>query len=342
MRKRKATKKFRLVSPKTSLHQLELFGATSTVAASLLIITLFAVTGLQHVLLRSTSVAAVISVVLVDEANTDRLNNSIGTLALSPTLTTAAQAKADDMAQRGYFSHTSPEGRDPWYWFQQAGYSFDYAGENLAVDFSDSKDVEQAWMNSLDHRKNLLDGHFTEIGVAVARGTYEGHPTTFVVQMFGTPSSRALAPVRSITATAAATETAIGTTLPQVLGESSAPEKNPTALAAGAVRTSPLQQIVQQPTADAPHIASASRPPVWGFIAASPKSMLRNFYYAFGFLILLALFIVTRLEFRIHHTRKFIVAGSLLFMMSGLFIVADRVLFSSPIVVQSGAEVSTS
>ena len=48
----------------------------------------------------------------------------------------AAQAKADDMATKGYFAHTSPDGKNSWYWFKQAGYTFTYAGENLALDFS--------------------------------------------------------------------------------------------------------------------------------------------------------------------------------------------------------------
>ena len=60
----------------------------------------------------------------------------------------------------------------------------------MAVDFSDSADVERAWMNSATHRENLLDPHFTEIGIALAQGTYQGRATTFVVQMFGAPTSK--------------------------------------------------------------------------------------------------------------------------------------------------------
>ncbi len=91
------------------------------------------------------------------------------------------------MSTKGYFAHTSPEGITPWYWFTQAGYHFVFAGENLAIDFTESQDVENAWLNSPAHRANILDSRFTEIGIAVKDGIYQGQPTTYVVQMFGKP-----------------------------------------------------------------------------------------------------------------------------------------------------------
>lgn len=139
---------------------------------------------------RVPNLAAVISSVLIELTNNDRSTSGLATLTMSPALTAVAQAKADDMAAKGYFAHTSPEGKSPWYWFHQEGYLFAYAGENLAVDFGESADVERAWMNSPTHRANVLGTQFTEIGIAVATGTYQGRPTTFVVQEFGTPASR--------------------------------------------------------------------------------------------------------------------------------------------------------
>jgi uncharacterized protein YkwD len=131
--------------------------------------------------------SAVISTTLVDLANGDRAGSGLGGLNISPTLTSAAQAKANDMAQKSYFAHQSPNGETPWYWIQQAGYTYLYAGENLAVDFDESWNVNQAWQNSPTHRANIMYPGFTEVGIAVATGTYNGRPTTFVVQMFGTP-----------------------------------------------------------------------------------------------------------------------------------------------------------
>lgn len=93
------------------------------------------------------------------------------------------------MALKGYFAHTSPEGKAPWYWFKQVGYKYEYAGENLAVDFTDSQDVDKAWMNSPTHRANILKNSYTEMGTGIATGTYEGSPTIFVAQEFGKPAS---------------------------------------------------------------------------------------------------------------------------------------------------------
>jgi hypothetical protein len=102
-------------------------------------------------------------------------------------LDAAAQAKADDMAAKGYFSHTGPDGKEPWAWIKEAGYSYQYAGENLAVRFTDSADVVNAWMASPTHRANIVKPAYTEIGVGIAQGEFQGQPATYVVQYFGAP-----------------------------------------------------------------------------------------------------------------------------------------------------------
>lgn len=177
------------------------------------------------------NVAAVISSVLVELTNVDRSSQGLATLKVSPLLTEVAEAKAQDMATKGYFAHTSPEGLSPWHWFQEKGYAFSYAGENLAIDFSESADVQRAWMNSPTHRANIVGTRFTEIGIAVQNGTYQGRPATFVVQVFGTPAPASTkrvslgtttpraeapkpAPVRDIVAEPVPAATALATTLP--------------------------------------------------------------------------------------------------------------------------------
>lgn len=150
--------------------------------------------------------AAVYSSVLVDLTNKARVQNDATTLVVSDTLSKAAQMKADDMAARQYFAHTSPNGTTPWYWFQKAGYEFAYAGENLAVDFTESVDVENAWLASPKHRDNIVDSRFTEIGIATKTAVWQGRQTTFVVQLFGTPSRLAIAtPTNSLPANSATT-----------------------------------------------------------------------------------------------------------------------------------------
>jgi hypothetical protein len=136
---------------------------------------------------KTNFLALILPNALVDLTNTDRAENSLKPLAINPQLVAAAQLKASDMASRGYFSHNTPEGREPWYWLEQVGYKYSNAGENLAVNFFDSVDVENAWMNSPGHRANIVKSNYTEIGIATANGFYQGRPTTFVVQFFGTP-----------------------------------------------------------------------------------------------------------------------------------------------------------
>ncbi len=135
--------------------------------------------------------ASVLPGVLAGLTNEDRVASGISALTVDPHLSQAAQMKAEDMAAKGYFAHMDPEGRQPWYWFQKAGYDYAYAGENLAVNFTDSEDVQKAWMNSPTHHANIVKAQYTRIGIGVAQGTYQGKETTFVVQFFATPRAAA-------------------------------------------------------------------------------------------------------------------------------------------------------
>lgn len=133
------------------------------------------------------SLSAIYAAVLVSMTNQNRVAANISELAVNPLLEKAAQMKADDMAAKGYFSHNTPDGKTPWHWFEQAGYKYIYAGENLAVNFENSEDVQTAWMNSKGHFLNIMNPKYTEIGIATSTGTYKGRTAVFVVQMFGTP-----------------------------------------------------------------------------------------------------------------------------------------------------------
>lgn len=317
---------------KNERRRVELMGGVAVGIFSVLVVSVFLVSSVSRFLISSDQYASVVAAVLVDLANGDRAQNSLHTLTMNPVLVAAAQAKANDMAAKSYFAHVSPEGRDSWYWFKEARYAFSYAGENLAVDFSDSGDVERAWMDSPTHRENLLGPHFTEIGIATAEGMFQGHMTTFVVQMFGTPAGAAVTsgPVRELLAPQDATEPAIATTQiapANVLGETS---KEPIAVNTSAESSAPLADI-RTPEASVPIGAIVRYAPSWGFLATSPKTALRYAYYFIGFLVLLALVIATGLEFRLHHARKFVAAACLLVFMSGLFVVADVFLFSEPV-----------
>lgn len=131
--------------------------------------------------------AAVIPTVMSELTNKERKSQNLGILTVNPVLNEAAQAKALDMATKGYFAHTSPEGITPWYWLNQAGYRYEHAGENLAVNFTNSKEVARAWMDSPTHRANIVKRNYTEVGTGVATGFYQGKEAIFVAQVYGTP-----------------------------------------------------------------------------------------------------------------------------------------------------------
>lgn len=133
-------------------------------------------------------VSTVLPAVVVDLTNQERLDNKIQPLQRSAVLDAAAKLKADDMAKNQYFAHFSPTGVTPWHWFDKAGYVYAHAGENLAIHFTDSDEVVEAWMNSPTHRQNIVDNKYTEIGVATVKGKFEGYDTVYVVQLFGTPA----------------------------------------------------------------------------------------------------------------------------------------------------------
>lgn len=171
-------------------------------ALSGLALGLFVLAVLARIVLPTTSyLAAVYAKALVELANANRTEESITTLRVNPVLEQAARMKAEHMAKYGYFSHVAPDGTTPWHWFGQAGYRFKYAGENLAVNFDDSVAVDRAWMASPSHRANLMSDRYTEIGIAMATGTYKGRQTVFIVQLFGTPAKARSASFAAATST---------------------------------------------------------------------------------------------------------------------------------------------
>ena len=150
---------------------------------------------------------SIASSVIVDLTNQNRLAYNESPLTINKKLEEAATLKAEDMISSNYFSHNSPTGVTPWHWIKQVGYEFLYAGENLAINFTDSNDVENAWLNSPTHKANLLNVNFQEIGIAVKEGMHNGESTIFVVQMFGTP----LIATAATTSTYAVTEKSLKT-----------------------------------------------------------------------------------------------------------------------------------
>lgn len=127
---------------------------------------------------------------LLNLLNQNRESLGLSPLTESEKLNQAAELKAQDMVKNGYFSHESPQGITPWFWFKQAGYAYKYAGENLAVGFTDSATVHNAWFNSPSHKANLLSENYTQVGTAVLGGFDGG--AIVVVQEFGNPQTVAV------------------------------------------------------------------------------------------------------------------------------------------------------
>ncbi len=115
---------------------------------------------------------------IIKLTNQDRIKNGKEILEVDEKLTLSAEMKATDMFTKDYFEHISPEEIDPWYWMELAGYSFYYAGENLAKGYDNIEIMQEGFMNSPAHKENVLNDNFEEIGVAIFN--------QYVVVHFGT------------------------------------------------------------------------------------------------------------------------------------------------------------
>jgi uncharacterized protein YkwD len=116
------------------------------------------------------------------------------TLAHDSRLDEAAQKHAEDMLARIYYAHDTPEGKHTRDRVGAAGYEADTVGENIAAGHTDVEEVMDAWLHSPGHRRNLLDGRFTHLGIGVAVGSYEHRYQVLWVQDFASPALTALKP----------------------------------------------------------------------------------------------------------------------------------------------------
>ncbi|MBU0579257.1 hypothetical protein KKE34_04090 [Patescibacteria group bacterium] len=132
---------------------------------------------------------------VVEITNLEREKLGLDPLVLNQSLVEAALSKGQDMFTDQYWSHTAPDGLEPWYFIKQAGYQYQIAGENLARDFSNTESMMVAWMASPTHRANIVNSKYNEIGIAVIDGSLEGYETTLVVQMFGSQTRPGTKPI---------------------------------------------------------------------------------------------------------------------------------------------------
>ena len=129
---------------------------------------------------------------LLNDTNQDRSAADKKPLKLNPLLIKAAQSKANDMALRNYWSHNTPAGNPPWVFVSAVNYQYDKLGENLAAGFTDSLSTINGWMASPEHKDNMLDPAYSDVGFGFANNpdytsTGNNGPMTIVVAFYGQP-----------------------------------------------------------------------------------------------------------------------------------------------------------
>ncbi len=285
-------------------------------------------------ILHKTVLGANIAVnVLVDLTNDARLAYNESPLVRSATLEEAAKLKGADMVKYGYFAHNSPTGVTPWHWFKQAGYLFLYAGENLAINFTESRAVNDAWLASPLHRANMLDVNFREIGIATVEGVYQGNPTTFVVQMFGTPVFPGLGKVE------AAETPSSTTTAPTIATTTSLTNATGTVKGDTTAEVSPIKTVIstkdftiakdttyEASTTNATLVTAPEYSTWYERILFGGTRYVQNIYTALIILITVALLTMILVEVKKQHP-KHILYGVLLLVILSIFVYINRGFF---------------
>lgn len=110
---------------------------------------------------------------VIELVNNIRTQYGLSPLKANWELSRVARYKSQDMADKKYFSHTSPTYGSPFNMMKNFNISYRTAGENIAMGYTTPEAVVNGWMNSPGHRANILNSSFTQIGVGyVASGNY--------------------------------------------------------------------------------------------------------------------------------------------------------------------------
>ncbi|HEX9940440.1 MAG TPA: CAP domain-containing protein [Thermoanaerobaculia bacterium] len=124
---------------------------------------------------------------MLARANAERTAAGLPPLALDPRLNEAAQRHAEDMLLRSYYNHSSPEGNGPSDRVRKSGYTAQLVGENIARGPVTVNEAMDNWLASREHRRNLLNPGFRDLGVGIAVGRNSVGYTVLWVQDFGRP-----------------------------------------------------------------------------------------------------------------------------------------------------------
>jgi uncharacterized protein YkwD len=119
---------------------------------------------------------------ILDLTNAERKKKDLPPLKADPVLCEVARAHSANMAKQGAMKHDL-DGKSPYDRIKAAGYRYAVAGENLAKGDANPDDVMEAWMDSKDHRENILEPRYTEIGLGLARDGQD----IYYTQVFAKP-----------------------------------------------------------------------------------------------------------------------------------------------------------
>lgn len=277
------------------------------------------------VLKRTGFLSAVLPAALTNLGNTDRVTIGASALEQDALLAEAAQKKAADMASKSYFSHVSPDGKTPWYWLDSVGYKYSYAGENLAVNFTDSMDVETAWMNSPAHHANIVKPQYTKVGIGTAQGIYEGQMTTFVVEFFATPAyaTASLVPKKNPEGSPSASRKIVEATAPEVAPASKV-------LGAQAEKSIPANVVVAGPVSSAGVLAA---------LASSPNHTIKYILIVFAAIVAVLFFLAIFVKIKVQYLE--VVAGGVILLTLMLILLYFNGMSSSSVRLPSDGQTAS-
>ncbi len=113
--------------------------------------------------------------------NKVRQQNGLSVVTWAEDVAKVARAHSSDMINRGFFSHTNPDGLSPFDRLKNNGISYRTASENIAYGQKTAEAVMDAWMNSSGHRANILNKNVKEMGVGAVK---KSNGTVYWTQMF--------------------------------------------------------------------------------------------------------------------------------------------------------------
>lgn len=119
--------------------------------------------------------------------NRERTAAGCPELTPNPALTQAAQAHSRDMAAGRFISHEGSAGSTPAQRVQEAGYQYRIVAENVAAGPLTAEEAVHGWMESPEHRENILNCALRETGVGVVKAPVDRTYGIYWTQLFATP-----------------------------------------------------------------------------------------------------------------------------------------------------------